>query len=64
MALAAIELLWLQSLLTELKVPYTTHTMFCDNMSTIALAHNHVLHSGTKHMEHVLFFVGEKVLQK
>jgi hypothetical protein len=55
MALATNELLlWLQSLLTELKVPYSTPTVFCDNMSAIALAQKHVLHSRTKHMEHDL----------
>ena len=38
--------------------------VFCDNMSTVALAHNPVLHSRTKHMELDLFFVREKVLEK
>jgi len=33
-------------------------------MSTVALAHNPVLHSRTKHMELDLFFVRENVLQK
>lgn len=31
-------------------------------MSTIALAHNPILHAQTKHMELDLFFVKEKVL--
>lgn len=64
MALATSELLWVQSLLTELKVPFSTPKVLCDNMSTIALAHNPVLHSRTKHMELDLYFVREKVLQK
>lgn len=38
--------------------------VFCDNMSTAALAHNPVLHSRTKHMELDLFFVREKVMEK
>jgi len=33
-------------------------------MSTVALAHNPVLHSRTKHMDLDLSFVGEKVLEK
>ena len=35
---------------------------FCDNMSTVALAHNPVMHSCTKHMELDLFLVKEKVI--
>lgn len=64
MALATSELLWLQSLLSVLKVPYLTSTVLCDNLSAIALAHNLVMHCRTKHMELNLFFVREKVLQK
>ena len=33
-------------------------------MSTVALAHNPVVHSHTKHMELDLFFVREKVIAK
>lgn len=33
-------------------------------MSTVALSHNPVLHSWTKHMELDLFFVKEKLLNK
>ncbi|MCH82052.1 retrovirus-related Pol polyprotein from transposon TNT 1-94 [Trifolium medium] len=64
MALATSELLWVQSLLTELSVPFSSPTVFCDNLSTIALAHNPVLHARTKHMELDLFFVREKVMQR
>lgn len=64
LALATTELLWLQSLLTELGIAYTTSTIHCDNLSTISLAHNPVLHAHTKHMELDLFFPREKVLQK
>lgn len=38
--------------------------VFCDNMSTVALAHNPVLHARTKHLELDLFFVHEKVISK
>lgn len=58
------ELLWAQSLLTELKIHFQTLRVYCDNMSTIALTHNPVLHSRTKHMELDTFFVQEKILNK
>jgi histone deacetylase 1/2 len=64
LANTAAEVLWLQSLLTELKVPFTTPILYCDNMSTVALSHNPVLHAKTKHMELDIFFLREKVLSK
>jgi len=64
LALATAEVTWIQSLLTELKVPHAPPVIFCDNMSTVSLVHNPVLHSCTKHIELDLFFVREKVLGK
>lgn len=64
LAQSTAEVLWVQTLLAELKVPFTTPAIFCDNQSTIAMAHNLVLHARTKHMEIDLFFVREKVLNK
>ncbi|MCI25356.1 disease resistance protein, partial [Trifolium medium] len=64
MALATAELTWVQSLLTELQVPFATPTLYCDNLSAIALSHNPVLHSRTKHMELDIHFVREKVGNK
>lgn len=58
------EVLWVQTLLVELKVPFTTPSIFCDNQSTVVMAHNPVLHARTKCMEVDLFFVREKVLNK
>lgn len=58
------EMLWVQSLLTELQTPFKTPRILCDNLSTVSLAHNPVLHSRTKHMELDIFFVREKVLNK
>ena len=58
------ELLWLQTLLLELSVPFTPPTIFCDNQSVFLLAHNPMLHARTKHKEIDLFFVREKVLAK
>nr|KYP70937.1 Copia protein [Cajanus cajan] len=62
LAQATSEVLWIQTLLHELRVPFSTPTIYCDNQSTVSLAHNPVLHSITKHMEINLFFVREKVL--
>ncbi|KAL5561759.1 hypothetical protein UlMin_031506 [Ulmus minor] len=40
------------------------HVLWCDNMSTISLSANPVLHSRTKHIELDLYFVREKVIAK
>lgn len=64
LANTAAEVLWIQSLLAELKVPFQTPTLYCDNLSTVALSHNPVLHNKTKHMELDIFFLREKVLSK
>nr|KYP42776.1 Copia protein [Cajanus cajan] len=58
------ELTWIQALLKELHVPFFSPTLFCDNKSAVAIAHNPVFHSHTKHMEIDVFFVREKVLAK
>ncbi|GAU41870.1 hypothetical protein TSUD_366180 [Trifolium subterraneum] len=60
----ASEILWLQSLLTELGCQFDTPKVLCDNLSTVSLAHNPILHHRTKHMELDIFFVREKVLNK
>jgi histone deacetylase 1/2 len=64
LANTAAELLWIQSLLTELHIPFQSPRIYCDNMSTVALTHNPILHTRTKHMEMDIFFVREKVLNK
>ncbi|MCH79359.1 retrovirus-related Pol polyprotein from transposon TNT 1-94 [Trifolium medium] len=58
------EILWLQSLLTELGCKFYTPKVLCDNLSTVSLAHNPTLHHRTKHMELDIFFVREKVINK
>lgn len=62
LAHATAEILWLQSLLQELRVPHKVPKIMCDNLSVVALSHNYVLHSRTKHMELDIFFVKEKVI--
>ena len=66
-ALASLvaEITWLQSLLGELQVLQGKNpVIWCDNVSTMMLAANPVLHARTKHIELDLYFVREKVLQK
>lgn len=64
LANSASEVLWIQSLLVVLKIPSTTLVIFCDNLSIVVLSHNQVLHAKTKHMEHDIFFLKDKVLNK
>ncbi|KAK2367079.1 hypothetical protein QL285_080397 [Trifolium repens] len=64
LAQATADVLWVQTILTELTVPFITPKVYCDNQSAVLLAHNPILHSRTKHMEIDLFFVREKVLAK
>ena len=64
LALTTSELLWVQSLLQELKIKHELPHVYCDNMSAVALTHNPVLHARTEHMELDIFFVREKVLNK
>lgn len=58
------EVLWIQSLLIELHVQFQTPVLYCDNLSTVSLSHNPVLHAKTKHMELDIFFLREKVINK
>lgn len=62
MAHATSELLWIQSLLSELQIPFSKPCLYSDNLSAIALFHNPVLHSRTKHLELDIHFVREKVV--
>lgn len=51
-------------LTSEFKVKHQSPVLLCDNQSAMAIAHNPVLHSRTKHLELDIHFVGEKVLAK
>lgn len=64
LAQATADLLWLQTLLSELCVSTQQPLVLCDNQSAVMLAHNPIMHSRTKHMEIDLFFVREKVIAK
>jgi len=59
---AVSECSWLRQLLAELlyKIPSAT-VAFCDNISSVYMAHNPVHHRRTKHIELDIHFVREKV---
>ncbi|XP_019430230.1 PREDICTED: uncharacterized protein LOC109337664 [Lupinus angustifolius] len=61
LALAFQELVWVESLFSELKVPHQVPLILSDNLSIVAMAHNPVLHNRTKHIELDLFFVRDKI---
>jgi len=62
LASAATEITWIHTLLAKLVVSSAMPALYCDNQSAVAVTHNPVLHSRTKHMEIDVFFVREKVL--
>ena len=52
------ELLWLRWLLEDLGVSTSSATsLYCDNQSTIHIAHNDVFHEQTKHIEIDCYFI-------
>lgn len=61
---AAIEILWIQSLLHELCTSSSLPILWCDNMGVVHLSANLVLHSRTKHVELNIYFVRDLVLQQ
>lgn len=59
-ASATAEIIWIKSLLSELKININSNTtIWCDNLNTVSLTANPILHSRTKHMELDLYIVRE-----
>ena len=59
------EITWLTALLSELRLILPrTPAVWCDNLSTVLLFENPILHARTKYIELDLYFVREKVIQK
>ncbi|KAG0594112.1 hypothetical protein M758_UG048900 [Ceratodon purpureus] len=60
------EAIWLHILLKELEVAKCTNLtiIHCDNQSSVKIAHNHVFHSRTKHIEVQYHYIREQVLAK
>ncbi|KAG8472493.1 hypothetical protein CXB51_034175 [Gossypium anomalum] len=62
LANATAEMVWLQSLLSELSIPVQKKSLiWCDSSAAVAVAGNPVMHSKFKHVELDIFFVREKV---
>ena len=61
--MTACEAVWLKRILKDLGVPIKDPTpIFYDNMNSIYLARNPVLHARTKHIEVHYHFIRERVL--
>lgn len=56
------ELIWIRRVMEELKIKYEEPMhIYCDNKSTISIAHNLVHHDKTKHMVVDRHFIKEKI---
>lgn len=55
--------MWIESLLSKLKVKTNKATLWCDNLSTVNITANPILHSRTKNIELDLYFIREQVLK-
>lgn len=65
LAQTTAKIIWVEYLLKEMEFkPTFVPVIWCDNMSTGALASNPVFHARTKHIELDLHFVRDRVLQK
>ena len=62
MALGICELIWINSLMSELRMPLMIPMkLYCDNKAAISIAHNPVQHDRTKHVEIDRHFIKEKI---
>jgi hypothetical protein len=65
MANATAEVMWIQILMDELKIPCPRAArLWCDNMGAKYLSSNPVFHARTKHVEVDFHFVRDRVLQR
>ncbi|CAL5390796.1 unnamed protein product [Camellia sinensis] len=62
MAHGTCELMWLQSLLSDIGLDWSgPMTLYCDNKAAISIAHNPIQHDRTKHIEIDRHFIKEKL---
>jgi hypothetical protein len=65
MADAIAELMWIQSVLQELRIPHPPSARLqCDNMRAKYLASNPIFHSRMKHVEVDYHFVRDRMVKK
>uniref|UniRef100_A0A2N9HVF5 Reverse transcriptase Ty1/copia-type domain-containing protein n=1 Tax=Fagus sylvatica TaxID=28930 RepID=A0A2N9HVF5_FAGSY len=65
LATASAEVCWIRTLLKELGIYLSQPpTLWCDNVSALAIASNPVFHARTKHIEVDFHFIWERVLHK
>ena len=65
LAITTAEVFWIRMLFQEIRIPlFTIPTIWCDNVSALALASNPIYHARTKHIEVDYHFVREKVLNR
>lgn len=65
LANATAEMIWVQKLLSELRIPHASTTLlWCDNLGATYLSANPVFHARTKHIEIDYHFVRERVASK
>ena len=56
------EAMWIKRLIEDLKISVSLPMkIYCDNKAAISIAHNPVLHDGTKHIEVDKHFIKEKI---
>lgn len=58
------ELIWLESLLEELIIPFLPPALLCDNLGAFLLSYNPNLHAYKKHIELDIHFVHACVISK
>ena len=62
MAQGVCELLWLKIILEDLKIKWDRPMrLYCDNKSTISIAHNPMQHNRMKHIEIDKHFIKKKL---
>ena len=65
LAITTAELFWLRMLFKDLGVSLpTAPVLWCDNISTLALASNPIFHACTKHIKVDYHFIREKVVNR
>jgi hypothetical protein len=57
------QILWMKNQLLDYGVKYSKTPIFCDNTSAIAISHNPVMHSKTKHIDIRYHFLRDHVMK-